>query len=316
MSTARSTSASHAIAPALSLALLLAGCGGGAKVTEVSEPFEQARSRFDGGFFGQVELDDDSTIDIRGGRELDGWICGGRERLGDVCVERWRARTVHYETRDYGSPGLIESAVTVAIMWPAMAAFAIDAHESRERTAAAEAERLASEARMRAEGRTPPPPGTARDHHRESQFQSLANCMKVRDRSATNGQTLADTVWRDRDRCVSEASTWYRLNDDLERARRLSFIDRARDRYERIACGAEEHGLTAPDGEHAVLAQPGWMDEYRAVVADPQTYDYRSDWFMCRRVPPYEPIEPPAATREAALAEAMGTFPLTEHPTG
>lgn len=301
-------------AAVLTSAALLAGCGGEPKRTQFAEPFERARTQFDGGFMGRLDLDDGSSLDMSSGRELAGWVCGRARMVGDRCVEPGRIRSVHYETVDYPPPNPIAVAITVIIFSPVLAAMEWDEHQSRKSAERIAIEEDARVRNMRARGEAVPRRPTTQEYLRERQFYALANCMEVKERRDTSGDILTEQVWRERGLCLAEASDWLRDGGDLERARRLYLIDQARERYERMACGSDDRSLNAPRDDNTVLAGSGWMEEYRAVVADARTYDYASDWHQCRRVAPYEYREPTDEARETARIEALTGFPLTELP--
>lgn len=301
-------------AAVLTAAALLVGCGAEPKRTQFAEPFEKARARFDGQFDGRLELDDGVSLESSSGRDLAGWVCGRARMAGDRCVEASRIRSVHYETVDYPPPNPIVVVVGYILFSPFIAAMEWSEHQdlkTAERIAFEEEARVRN---MRARGEPVPRRATTEEYLRERQFYSLANCMEVEERPDTSGDILAEQVWRERGLCLAEASDWLRDGGDLERARRLYLIDQARERYERMACGSDDHSLNAPRDDNTVLAGPGWMEEYRTVVADARTYDYVSDWYQCRLEAPYEYREPTAEAREAARIEALAEFPLTDLP--
>jgi hypothetical protein len=302
---------------AASIATVLTGCGRGHEKIEVTQSFDEARARFDQSFVGQVELDDGAELSLYSAHELKGWVCGeiGGE-IRDVCFETSRARTVRYEEIQTGQPSLIAGVVTLAITWPILLAY-WDEDRKNANADQAEKRRQAKTAAPAAQARLAPSPPTASDYELDQQFYTLANCMKVKsvDRDATSGAELADQVWRDGKRCAVEASAWFKLNRDVERARRLMFVGLARDRFERIRCQTNEEGLRAPKVEDRWLLSDSWMQEFRAVVEDPSTYDYAPEWQICRSLMKDVPTPSDQGMAEAQKRAVSG-FPLTELPAG
>jgi hypothetical protein len=301
------------IAPVALLVLAVVGAGCGSRTVRTTVPFDEA-TREGGPFSGWLVLDDGRRLRVGDAALLGPWLCTGAGR-GDVCFEAERVTALEREETHAGPGAWAGKGVALVAMWPVIAIWLHSEHESdRKSRAAAEVSaerRRRAEARAAARGEVLPPEPTAESARRDSAFYGLANCHHVADRDATDGATLAGLVWKDRGDCLDEAVAWFRLTGEVDKARRLEFMVQARRRAEAMVCWPDP-GLRAPEKEFVGAAGRTWMDEYRAVVADPRTYDYAAAPSCESPQARAEPWTPGVDPVEAARTRARASFPLTD----
>lgn len=301
------------------LTLFCASCGD--RTVQVATPMAQAQDRLTGDFTGRLVLEDGGRLQVNQGRLLGPWACGRViSARRDVCVEAAQVKLIEHDERHYGAGTRAGQVFGVIVMAPVIAVWMyFDGKSQRKSRLAAEKaadERRAAEARAAARGEVLPPKPTRESYRRQSAFYSLANCSHLSQagRRETDGAALADAVWQDPQGCLQPAIEWFTASADLAKARRLTFLQSARRRYEVFACGHDDPGLDAPQRE-VIGGAAGWMDEYRAVVGDPDTYDYAAPDRPCDVVwVAGTAQEPEPIPHSAALARAVAGFPLTDLP--
>ncbi|RZJ44823.1 MAG: hypothetical protein EON87_09025 [Brevundimonas sp.] len=304
------------------------GCASCGRMETVVTPVTDAREELANGNWSGLVLDDGGRVRINSGEMLGDWVCGNT-RVGPgvlprgvqgICIPSRRVVAVESSEWKTGPADWIGVAITVVIMWPIMLIWGHSEHENNRnaeaRAAEAAEQRQLDEAEAAARGEVLPPLPTVKSRRLESAFFSLASCTRA-DRDEADGPTLAGQVWRDQERCLYHAAEWFAANGEMAKARRLTFIGRARDRYEALLCGREEPGLNPPDKDLIdARAARTWMGEYRAVVADSRTYDYDASPDCSGRTasvaltaPEDEPALKP---RAQAVRQAIAGFPLTD----
>lgn len=296
----------------VAISLGAAGCGN--RTERIVTPLAEARGKLNGGFGGRLLLDDGRKLKIHNGRVMGPWVCGAVYR-GDVCIESGRVTAVEDRKLHMGAGSYIFGGLVLAVTYPFIAMHE-RAQKQRDRKSAERRRLRESEAAERGVS-LPSREQAAADYRGRSIFAGLANCLGVRDRGTTDGDQLAARVWEDRAECAEQAARWFELTGDLDKARVLLFVHNARQRYRELACGLEDRGLRAPAVAIIGSAEATWMDDYRAVVADPRTYDFSPGPSPCRISalgPPENELIPEQAARDRALAEATSSFPLTELP--
>lgn len=305
-------------------ALACASCGN--RTVQVVTAMPEAKAKLAEDFAGRLLLSDGARLKISNGRLLGDWVCGtptGRRRTGEICIESRRVRAVEEDVHYTGAGARVGQGIALIPMLPVVAIWsASELENQREAKASAErrtkARRIA-EARAAARGEVLPPLPTAEDYLRTSAFYSLANCFELSQagRKETDGDTLAERVWRERETCLDQAVRWFALAGEADKARGLAFVQNVRNRYRELACGLDDPGLRAPTTDVIGRAGQTWMDEYRAIAAAPQSYDFPVGPGPCR-VPGLGPPEhdrvPDHAARDTALAKATSDFPLTRLP--
>lgn len=296
----------------VAISLVTAGCGN--RTERIVTPVAEARGKLNGNFGGRLMLDDGRKLSIHNGRVMGPWVCGAVYRR-DVCVESGRVTAVEDRRLHMGAGSYIFGGLVLAVTYPFIA---LHEHSQKQRDRKGAERRRLREAKAAERGVSlPSREQAAADYRGRSIFAGLANCLGVRDRGATDGDELAAGVWKDRAECLEQAARWFELTGDLDKARVLVFVHNARERYRELACGLEDRGLRAPTAAIVGSAAATWMDDYRAIVADPRTYDFPSGPSPCRISalgPPEDALIPDQAARDRALAEATSIFPLTQLP--
>ena len=302
-------------------ALACASCGN--RTVQVVTSMPEANARLAEDFAGRLLLRDGSRLQISNGRMVGDWVCGipGRgRRTGEICIESRRVRAVEEDVHHTGAGARVGQGIALVPLLPVIAIWsASEIENQREAKMVAERrakERRIAEAKAAERGEVLPPLPTAEDYLRTSAFYSLANCFQVNHagRRATDGETLAERAWQEREKCLVEAVRWFALAGEADKARGLFFLQNVRDRYRELACGLDDPGLRAPNTDVIGGAGKTWMNEYRAIAADPQAYDFPVGSSPCRLArlgPPDNERVPDDAAREAALAKATSDFPLT-----
>lgn len=287
------------------LGVTLSACVG--STVHTFTPISEAAVEFQKPFNGELILTDDRRLHVSKGRLLGEWVCGDRSGYADVCVEQSRLKGI--EVSKY-KPGGFE------LFWAALMSPVILISVDSEQKYAREAQRLEQEdlEKHRLAIEHGDRPNIPLEAWRAG--ETISSCMRKADFEPKQGDTpmIAAEIWRDRERCLDYASSWYALTGEPAKARSLYFVHAARQRYERLACGLKDQGLRAPRPELVSVDPAGWMEDYKNIVQEPATYDYvittkcntsnkaalDSDGF---------PLE---AARADALAKATSSFPLTE----
>lgn len=294
-------------AAALAVALVLSGCGVPGRSTRVTVPFAAAESGFDGDWLGELVLKDGRRVRLSSGRVLGGWVCGDLMLGGSHCLKPDEIASVDYVHTELGRPGPIVILVSAVVVGaPAAIWLANDLEEAREEKRAKEDAYLEAEAVRAAATGTPPLPATDERVARHDAFSHLARCMEWPrvEIERIDGAELVEAVTDGKQRCLNQAIGWLQVTGEDDDRRRLKFIRSARKRYEALICSSRGYstGLSAPDREDMGSASETWMNEYRAVVADPRTYEFEDG----------APCKSDEVERAAALEQALHKFPLTE----
>lgn len=302
------------------LAMLCASCGD--RTVQIVTPLAQAQDKLAGDFTGRLVLDDARRLQLNQGRLLGPWVCGRVVAARrDVCVETARVTMIEQDERHYGGGTRAGQVFGVIVMAPVIAVWLYFDNEGKQRSRLAEEKaagsRREAEARAAARGDVLPPKPTRESYLRNSAFYSLANCSDVTHagRKDTDGARLAGRVWIERQTCLEDAVRWFTATGELAKARSLTFIVLARRRYEALICGQADPGLSAPQQDVIDVVAGDWMDEYRRVVADRDTYDYPAPNRPCDAVwVGGTAQQPEPVLSSAALGMAVAGFPLTKIP--
>ncbi|MBJ7447841.1 MAG: hypothetical protein JHC81_09925 [Brevundimonas sp.] len=290
----------------VALGIVLSACGG--STVRTFTPISEAAVKFQKPFNGYLIFTDDRRMSVSKGRLLGNWVCGDRSGYADFCADKFELKGI--QVVKY-KPGAAEVLIAAPVLSSTILIWV-----GSEKNGARETQRLEQE--VLDEHRVAVENGWRPNLTLElwQASENITDCgRKPRaDLELENPEMIAAEIWRNRERCLDDASEWYALTGEPAKARTLYFVHAARQRYERLACGLKDQGLRAPRPELVFAAPAGWMEDYKNIVQGSATYDYvittkcntsnkaalDSDGF---------PLE---AARADALAKATSSFPLTE----
>lgn len=298
------------------LILLCAACGNDRTVVTVLTPLAESRDLLKGHMPRRLQLDSGAGLELGSAQQIGDWVCGHQFGPGPVCISAARVKAVeHHEIQGRGPGDRATKGFALVFFAPILGIYALDDAEEQREDEADLRERLADAHRVgirraAARGEPAPPPPTPATLPLHEGFEGLATCLDIRqtvDRDPTDGATLAGQVWKARSECLGWAAKWYLAAGEVDRARRLTFVLNARERFEDLACGYDDPGLDLPDDDLVTTSPVGWVGEYRVVVADRATYDYQPGNRVCRG----GSTVPDLTT---GMAKAVADFPLTDLP--
>jgi len=279
----------------IAVVLLAMGCSACGETVRTLSPVTETAALSYGNFYGKIQLANGVELAVNGGRLVGPWFCGAAAPSGpDFCIRRSDVTALIDE--DY-RPGaevvfLLPMALVAAI-W-----IGSDEMKARERRKAD-----ARDAELRRQGVLPPLP-TAEQRRRGDSREALLSCLNIPfpERKAADAEGLAESVWSGRGQCLAPAAAWFSSHGYADKARKLSFMDAARQRYELFVCRGRDPGLAAPMPWLIGADAPDWMGEYRATAADSSTYRFTM-----------KECDGEGADL-TVLRQVISSFPLTELP--
>lgn len=284
------------------------------EVVDVVTPLAESGDLLDGQMPRSLRFRNGALVRFGHAILLGDWVCGKPPGQGMVCVEGRRVMAVeHREVLRHSTADRASQGFAMVFFAPIIALYAKKSADERREDEADLQERLVDAqgdqerwSQIRGEP-FPPPPLTMEQLPLHEAFVGMLDCQDMdqnTQRANADAATVAGRIWVAREKCVPAAAKWYLAAGQIDRARRLTFVANARARFQALACGDRDPGLALPERALVATAPTGWVNEYRAVVRDPATYDYELSQRGCHGT---EDLP----DRSSGMSKAMAVFALT-----